>query len=482
MDNAQAEQIRQALVRLGAIPAGGITDHGLQTAIGAAAVAAARGEAGGGGGAGGLANRIKLTLPILPDEVLTGIWESHKAGMSTYFHLQDLMGVDADLQQKKKFLLYHSLGSKGRVKASHLPPTDQPMSDDPANPQTYEQYQDLVSNVFQPRAESDMSKVDFRRAKQSEVEPFNSFYSRKLQLFKSGWPALVAAGEYDYFVENFIDSTYRKEVKLDLLKGRPYASPDELLTRGMDVVAVYRTILPTGHTPTRVEMGGLYSSHNVASTAMGGARPNMGGGVASGGVVPMDTSALDNEYFYEEDGEYGEDVENMMSSLNAMTMETEDERAFWEDPYTQSCNAATYGGAAGGGDATMVCWSCAQTGHRKADCWLRRSNQQAAVSTLQQVKWARGRGGGRGLFTGSSNRGRGRSSRGWQNNNNSFSRGRANYPIPSRPGRWMSRGGRGGQRVAALEGFEYAPPGEDLLAAVGSPQAEEDAVKTDQDF
>ena len=102
MDNAQAEQIRQALVRLGAIPAGGITDHGLQTAIGAAAVAAARGEAGGGGGAGGLANRIKLTLPILPDEVLTGIWESHKAGMSTYFHLQDLMGVDADLQQKKK--------------------------------------------------------------------------------------------------------------------------------------------------------------------------------------------------------------------------------------------------------------------------------------------------------------------------------------------------------------------------------------------
>ena len=46
----------------------------------------------------------------------------------------------------------------------------------------------------------------------------------------------------------------------------------------------------------------------------------------------------------------------------------------------------------------------------------------------------------------------------------------------------MSRGGRGGQRVAALEGFEYAPPGEDLLAAVGSPQAEEDAIKTDQDF
>ena len=326
------------------------------------------GQAGGAQAAGERRFQMK-SLPIIDSKITPAVWNAHLGRVNLTFAVEGLTDIPAN-SEMRRVLLYLSLGNEGAQKAYHMSPEQRPPDE------TYAAYVAALSQIFVPRQESDMAKLDYRRCKQGKTEAIQTFHARKVRLFMDAFrvePANMAA-RMEQFTDDYIESIVRREVKLELLQNKPYATPEAVLTRAMSSCATHRALVPEGAPASAFD--GLHSTNHYGATTTAAAKA----GVAAGGVEPMEIGMFDAE---EED-----DMEATLASLSYE--ETPAEKDVWEDPATQTVLMVI------NNKETRACFTCQKIGHLKRDCWRRPKNQSiAARNRVRQQSGNRGMGAAR---------------------------------------------------------------------------------------
>lgn len=287
-------------------------------------------------------------LPIIDATITPAAWNAHLGRINLTFMVEGLADTPAN-SQLRRVLLYLSLGNAGAQKAYHMAPDQRPPAE------TYVQYVEALSQIFVPRQESDMAKLDYKKCKQGKAEAIQTFHARKVRLFLDAFRVDQAniANWMEQFLDDYIDSIVRREVKMDLLEHKPYATPEAVLTRAMTSCAKHRALIPSGSPLTAYD--GLHSTNNYSATTAPAQR--------AAGAEPMELGMFENG-----------DQDELESTLAALDyQEAPAEKDIWEDPSTQTILAIV------NNKETRACYSCQKVGHLKRDCWRRPKNQAMAA-------------------------------------------------------------------------------------------------------
>ena len=321
-----------------------------------------------------VASTMLKDLPIITSPITSEGWRSHLKRINLFFMLKGVT-EDAANNALKRTLLFYSLGNAGGIKAYHLSPDVRPAAE------TYANYLAELGKIFVPPQESDMARSDYRKCKQSKNEPLQTFHNKKTRLWYDAYQITAAnlASHMDSYLEEYLGSIVRREVKLDLIEHKPYARPEDVLSRALTSAAKHRMLIPESAPVAAYD--GLHST-NQSVVSSGGATSTGARAAAPAGVEPMELGLL-----YQ-----GGEEEQEFAAL--MTQESAGETGFWEDPDTQ-----IFGAIDQGGRQTSLCWSCHRPGHTKRDCWRRPRNE----ALMNQAR----RGGGRGNYRGRGGYGRG---------------------------------------------------------------------------
>ena len=314
-----------------------------------------------------VASTMLKDLPIITSPITSEGWRSHLKRINLFFMLKGVT-EDAANNALKRTLLFYSLGNAGGIKAYHLSPDVRPAAE------TYANYLAELGKIFVPPQESDMARSDYRKCKQSKNEPLQTFHNKKTRLWYDAYQITAAnlASHMDSYLEEYLGSIVRREVKLDLIEHKPYARPEDVLSRALTSAAKHRMLIPESAPVAAYD--GLHST-NQSVVSSGGATSTGARAAAPAGVEPMELGLL-----YQ-----GGEEEQEFAAL--MTQESAGETGFWEDPDTQ-----IFGAIDQGGRQTSLCWSCHRPGHTKRDCWRRPRNE----ALMNQAR----RGGGRGNYRG----------------------------------------------------------------------------------
>ena len=306
------------------------------------------------------------SLPIIDSTITPAVWNAHLGRINLTFLVEGLTDIPANAEMRR-VLLYLSLGNEGAQKAYHMAPDQRPPNE------SYAQYVTALSQIFIPRQESDMAKLDYKRCKQGKTEAIQTFHARKVRLFMDAFRVDNAnmAARMEQFTDDYIESIVRREVKLELLQNKPYATPEAVLTRAMSSCATHRALVPEGAPISAFD--GLHSTNHYGATTTASAKPSAGDGAAE----PMEIGMFDAE---EED--------NMETTLASLSYEeTPAKKDVWEDPATQSVLMVI------NNKETRACFTCNKIGHLKRDCWRRPKNQSiAARNRVRQQSGNRGTG------------------------------------------------------------------------------------------
>ena len=290
-------------------------------------------------------------LPIIDATITPAAWNAHLGRINLTFMVEGLTDTPAN-SQLRRVLLYLSLGNAGAQKAYHMAPDQRPPAE------TYAQYVEALSQIFVPRQESDMAKLDYKKCKQGKTEAIQTFHARKVRLFMDAFRVDQAniANWMEQFLDDYLDSIVRREVKMDLLEHKPYARPEDVLTRAMTSCAKHRALIPAGAPLAAYD--GLHSTNHYSATA---AAQRTNGAAAA---EPMELGMFEPETTED-------DMESVLASLSYQ--ETQAEKDIWEDPSTQIILTLV------NSKETRACYSCQKVGHLKRDCWRRPKNQATAA-------------------------------------------------------------------------------------------------------
>ena len=289
-------------------------------------------------------------LPIISSDITPAAWNAHLGRLNLTFMVEGLADTPAN-SQLRRVLLFLSLGNDGAQKAYHMQPEQRPPAE------TYAQYVEALSQIFVPRQESDMAKLDYKKCKQGKSEAIQTFHARKVRLFMDAFRVGAAnmANWMEQFLDDYLDSIVRREVKMDLLEHKPYARPEDVLTRAMTSCAKHRALIPSGAPLSAYD--GLHSTNHYSTTAV--AQKTTTGA----GAEPMELGMFEPE---PED-----DMESTLASLSYQ--EAPAEKDIWEDPSSQTILTLV------NNKETRACYSCQKVGHLKRDCWRRPKNQSTAA-------------------------------------------------------------------------------------------------------
>ena len=156
------------------------------------------------------------SLPIIDADITPAAWNAHLGRISLTVLVEGLP-ENAENSQMRRVLLYLSQGNAGAQKAYHMAP-DQRVADE-----TYAQYVEALSQIFVPQQESDMAKLDYKKCRQAKTEAIQSFHGRKVRLFMDAFRVNRdnIAAWMEQFLDDYLDSIMRREVKMDLLEHKP---------------------------------------------------------------------------------------------------------------------------------------------------------------------------------------------------------------------------------------------------------------------
>ena len=235
-------------------------------------------------------------LPIIDANITPAAWNAHLGRINLTFMVEGLTDTPAN-SQLRRVLLYLSLGNAGAQKAYHMAPDQRPPAE------TYVQYVEALSQIFVPRQESDMAKLDYKKCKQGKTEAIQTFHARKVRLFMDAFRVDQAniANWMEQFLDDYLDSIVRREVKMDLLEHKPYARPEDVLTRAMTSCAKHRALIPAGAPLAAYD--GLHSTNNYSATAT--AQKTTGAG-----AEPMELG------LFEPEAEAEEEMESTLAALS----------------------------------------------------------------------------------------------------------------------------------------------------------------------
>ena len=237
-----------------------------------------------------------------------------------------------------------------------------------ANNPTWRGYARAVEHIFAPKAESQLAKQEFKTYRQGQTEDISSYLATKRALFDV---AFGQFGPFDTLLDEVINGIINKEVKRELRMRNP-RTPEEMSVHAVQIVANVRAAYENGY-------GLSDSKAGLYHTTMLGVRENQ--------EEPMEVTAMKRKM------RAMEEQLNAMNSGNSMKcFKCNRPGHLAKDCRVPVGNRGGRGGAnrggigrgkdgrggstQGGGRFNYNCHYCKKPGHKIADCYKKKKDDQ----------------------------------------------------------------------------------------------------------
>ena len=304
-----------------------------------------------------LRNAIK-SIPLFDEKK---IFKVHLQTFRQWLTIQDI-SHNADM----KLALIYSIRGQAAERVRHLSTGTTIYNETP----NYQDYENLVQEIFHPQAEQDLAKSEFLLRRQSAREDVGRYFSVKMALFME---AYGTAGPYSILLSEIIKGLYNPVVKRQLRRSSP-RDPEELRTKLFAIVAAERIGVLEGY----------------------------GESTSLDGLSAVSTAVENQRYTQTEEEEEKMDINLMGPSNKTKPMQRDGNKQCYrcgkfghlikncrqKEPARQQ-NRAKQGNK--GTTEGRKCYHCNRTGHVIADCIAKKKGKPKTlpgkVQQLEETTW-----------------------------------------------------------------------------------------------
>ena len=187
------------------------------------------------------------SMPIFNGEAP---WNVHKLCFENWAHFGGLYDPNITVDERKSILI-QSISQNMCLRVMSMLRTS-PTWNAAA---TFEAYMTAIGAVFQPEAESQLARTEFRACKQGRNEDMQTFMSRKIQLWMQAFP--VGERNFSTLMDDCCDSICNPVVRRRL-KHSDVTTKEEMVETVLSIVAKERQCV----------MGGYGESSNLEGLAL----------------------------------------------------------------------------------------------------------------------------------------------------------------------------------------------------------------------
>ena len=262
-------------------------------------------------------------------------WRNHELMYKMWLEVNSIEQI-ATPRQQKMAILSSLAGSATRAIELHGP--GKPSFDNAASPEVY---LGVIRSVFLPKAESNLSRMDFEQYRQGADEPISEYGTTKLALYHSAEPT-EAARSFAYLRSEMLRGIYSGYVKNEVIRMNP--------TDEAQLLEAMITALGQAREAYQLGVGVVPNLDGLASTTRMMTGYGDSGG-SQGGVEPMEIGAINDKRCYKcnQPGHFSKDCKKGNPPKGAP--------------------------GANKGTKDVVCYYCNKKGHRQDNCFKKKREQ-----------------------------------------------------------------------------------------------------------
>ena len=285
-------------------------------------------------------------------------WQFHEKQLLVWFEINSIEHIASVNQQKLAIIASLQHGATRAIEL-HGPSTTSF-----TNAASATAYLEVTRLVFLPRAESNLSRMDFKQYRQGRDEPISEYATTKLSLYHSAEPN-QAARSYAYLRSEMLRGIFSGYVKNEVIRMNPL---DEAT-----LLEAMVTCLGQAREAYQLGVGVVPNLDGLASTTkmMTGKWDNGGGNQ----VEPMEIGAItDKRRCFNCD------------QVGHLSRECRKERVTRNRGGPPPRNS---GGMGNRNPNEIVCLYCNKKGHKQPDCYKKKRDQGQGPSTQNYGKQSR---------------------------------------------------------------------------------------------